>query len=120
MRGFWFTIEAVIAGVMLVSFLAFIVTTNIAVPKEELSTLAYKTLYGLNRQGLLKEHAIAGDYDAIDRHVSIYAYSHSVEICTLQACEGTKPSGSNVWVGSYIIPGSSTYSPREVKLYIYR
>jgi hypothetical protein len=119
MKGFWFTIEAVIAGVILVSFLGFLVSANLAVP-EDPALLAYKTLDSLDRQGLLKENAAVGDYAAINSHVSISAFGHSVEICSAESCSGIKPSASSVWVGSYITPGKGKYNPLEVRLYLYR
>lgn len=120
MKGFWFTIEAVIGGVLLVTFLSFLAATTIEVPPEDLTPLAYKTLDGLNKQGLLKEHAVAGNHTAINNQIRIANVKHSVEICTLVECVGEKPSGGNVWVGTYIIPGHSEYNPREVKLYLFR
>ena len=113
-------IEAVIAGAILVSFLTLLSFSNIEREETDLSSQAYRLLQGLNRQGLLKANAVALNYTAINNKVRYYAYNHSVQICTPQQCYGSQPSGSNVWVGSYIVPGEGVYSPYEVKLYLFR
>jgi len=120
MKGFWYMIEAVMAGIILVSFVSFLAVQNFAAPEEDLTERAYKTLEGLDSQGLLKGDAVARNHTNINSRVSIFAYSHAVEICSLNSCSGERPSGKNVWVGSYIVPGQARYDPVEVRLYIYR
>lgn len=112
-------LEAIIAGVIMVSFLAFVSSSNFSAP-EDASLIAYKALEGLNKQGLLKQAAQSGDFSLINNNVQVFGYSHSVQICFSSSCLGTQPTGSNVWVASYFTPGSSIYEPREVKLYLYR
>lgn len=120
MRGFWFMIEAIIAGMILVGFLSFLVTVNLSAPDEEMSMAAFKSLSDINKQGLLKEYAQDENYTAINDQVKIYSLNNSIAICTLTSCVGDSPSGSNIWIGSYITPGYNQYFPREVKLYVYR
>ncbi len=120
MRGFWFMIEAVVAGIILVSFLYFISTERIAFPEEDAGTLAYRTLEGLNRQGTLRSAAEEGNATKIDGEVSIYAFGHAVQLCQYDSCTGQVPSASNIWTGSYVTAGNSRYNPREVRLHIYR
>ena len=120
MKGAWFMIESIIAGIILISFLAFLAQHNFSFPEEDLTSVAYQTLEGLNRQGILKPNAEAGNFNAINNNIRYFSYNHSVQICTLESCSGSRPSSGNVWVGSYILAGNSVYNPLEVKLYFYR
>jgi len=119
MRGFWFMVEATFAGVILVTVVAFFVSSNIYVEEQDLTTKSYRILNGLYRQELLKQYAATGNYTAINNEVSAIGYGHSVQICTPEQCVGDPPNGSNVWAGSYISPGLGVYDPKEVKLYIF-
>lgn len=111
-------IEAVIAGMIIVSFLIFLSRTSITFAEDDLSPLAYKSLEGLNKQGLLKADASLGDFNAIKNRFSFPAHNHSIEICNLDDCVGEGLSAGDVWVGSYIIPGNAAYGPKEVRLYL--
>ena len=120
MRGFWFTLESVIAGIMVVTFMGFLVTRSFTPPPEDLTPLAYQTLKNIDDQGLLRPYAQDNNYSAIDSQVHLVSYSHSVEVCSMGTCVGSPPSGDDVWVGTFLTAGNSLYAPREVKLYLYR
>lgn len=118
MRGFWFMMEALLAGILLIAFLIFLTSTNISRNEEDPTALGYRTLEGLNRQGLLKPLAAAMNASAIDAEVRLLSFNHSVEICSFDSCIGQRARGRNVWVASYVVPGSGRYDPREVRLYL--
>ena len=118
MRGFWFTMEAAIAGIILVSFIGFLSLTSFSAETQDPSLDAYALLHDLNNQGLLKIPASENNATTINNLVT-HAYSHRIQICTATNCTGTRPSADNVWVGTYIISGNSKYAPREVRLYLY-
>lgn len=112
-------IEAMTAGLILVSFVAFLATTSFSAPPVDHTILAYRALHELDAQGQLKTAAVAGDYQAITNLVSIPSLNHTVEICTRSSCSGVQPDAPNIWVGTYFIAGEGTYNPREVKLYVF-
>ena len=111
-------VEALLSGILLIAFLIFLTSANISRSEENPTGLGYRTLEGLNRQGLLKPHAAALNATAIDDQVRIFAFNHSVEICSIDRCVGQRARGRNVWVASYVVPGSGRYDPREVRLYL--
>lgn len=121
MRGFWRVLEAVVAGVVLISFLTVITATKIWLPETPSSNeRAYAILEGLEKSGMLRNYTVALDTEGLNSEVSIYNYNHSVQICNLEGeCNGTRPSAGTVWTGSYIIAGENNYTPYEVKLYLW-
>ena len=114
-------LEAVIAGTILVSFIAAIGSFYIFAPENpDLNTRAYAVLEGLENMGLLRNYTVALDYDGLNNEVPVYNYNHSIQICDPSGtCFGNTPSKDTVWAGSYIIAGESGYTPYEVKLYIW-
>ena len=122
MKGIWYMLEALLAGIILITFLVTLKAVYLSMtPQEEASTEAYITLKELDENGLLRDYAVANDYNSLNNEISLYYYNHSVEICNSQgSCFGEKPESENVWVGSYIISGSSGFAPRTVKLYLWR
>lgn len=119
MQGFWFILESVIAGVILVTFLSFVVTTKISPSQEDLSITASKILQDLKKQDVLDRNIDPRNVAAINNQVKVFGYQHAVQICSLKECSGSPPSARNVWVASYILPGRDIYNPTEVRLYIY-
>jgi hypothetical protein len=115
-------LEALLAGIILIVFLAGLKTYYFsATPQEEASMEAFMILKELDGSGLLRNHAIANDYQGLNSEIMLYNYNHSVEICNSQGtCFGEKPFSDNIWVGSYFISGSTGFSPRTVNLYLWR
>lgn len=115
-------LEALIAGIILITFLVTLKATYLsATPEEDASITAYTTLKQLDDSGLLRSGAAAYDYDSINSEIKLYFYNHTIEICNAQGtCYGRKPSSDNVWIGSYFISGDDSYSPRTVNLYLWR
>lgn len=118
MRGFWFMVEAALAGVILVSFVAFLATSSLSAEQLDLTETAYLTLEGLNKQGLLKQDAHTNNVTAISNRIQIAGFNHSVQICTPQECVGPEPTGRNIWAASYMIAGVGVFNPKEVRLFI--
>jgi hypothetical protein len=113
-------VEAIIAGIIIMGFLVIVMTTNISAPEEDLTLRAYEILKGTDDKGSLKPLAAGYDLAGINDEVDITPYSHTVQVCNSEGvCQGARPSGKNVWVGSYLIAGNNTFQPLEIKLYIY-
>ncbi len=119
MRGFWYMLEAVIAGIIIIGFVAVVSQSYINASNEDFTLQAYQSLKGMDEQGILRPYAAAGDWGYLNSQVKIYSMNHTVEICSTSGCAGQKPDGPNVWVGSYIISGDQSYQPLQVKLYLW-
>ena|SRR3989338_1279941 len=121
MLGFVHMIEAIVAGIMLMVFLVTMTSGVLVEPQpKDLSGQAFSLLHGLDRQGLLREPANSQDYGTIDFNVRYFSYNHTVEVCDYTgSCQGVKPNVRNRWVGTYILAGSGTYKPMEVRLYLF-
>lgn len=114
-------IEALVAGIILIVFLVTIRASYLSVtPQEEASAEAYMTLKSLDQSGLLRDYAVANDYNGLNSEIKDFWYNHSVEICNPSSCSGEKPSADDVYVGSYLISGGDGYAPRIVNLYLWR
>jgi hypothetical protein len=123
MKGQWKTIEAVLAGIVVLMFLAAITSTRSgaqsAVPMQ-----GYKALSAVYEKGLLHSNAAALDTQAIDADAEATGYlagfNHTVVICNATSCIGDPPLADSVWASSVIVAGDESYAPAEVILYIYR
>ena len=112
-------LEAVIAGIIIIGFVAAVSQSYINPSKEDFSSAAYQSLKSLDEQGILRPYAAAGDWGYLNSQVKIYSRNHTIEICSPSGCAGQKPQGANVWVGNYIISGGQSYQPLQVKLYLW-
>jgi hypothetical protein len=112
-------LEAVIAGIIIMGFVAVVSQNYISTGQEDSALQAYQSLKGLDGQGILRPYAAAGDWGYLNSQVKIYGRNHTIEICSLSGCAGQKPEGPNVWVGSYLISGDQDYQPLQIKLYLW-
>jgi len=123
MQGFWRMIEAVVAGMFLISFVLIITNGNYLLrePIKDLDSKAYHILKQLDERGTLRSNVITLNYTGINSQISFYGFNHSVEICDHSGrCVGERPSQkANVWVGNYFIAGDENYDPYNVKLYLW-
>ncbi|MBU0952989.1 MAG: hypothetical protein KKA90_01030 [Nanoarchaeota archaeon] len=126
MRGFWHTVEAVLAGSLLITFLIVVSQPVFSDPQpKDQQLLAYELLHDLDLQGVLRNDAFFGNATAINSRIQIGHSNHSVQVCTASViCNGTAPEARNVWIGSYMLAGddldqNGEYRPLEVKLYIW-
>ncbi|MBL7206115.1 MAG: hypothetical protein ISS36_00780 [Candidatus Aenigmarchaeota archaeon] len=115
MRGFWYTLEAVLAGILLIGFLLAVNTFYLSPRTSE--PQPYLILKGLDEQGILRAYAVADDYSGLNSQIDT-AYNHSVEICST-GCVGEKSEADNVFVGRYFVSGENSYDPKEVRLYLW-
>jgi len=122
MKGAWKTVESIIAGVIILLFVAALGATNLQV-SPRVPVQGYRALDALYEKGTLRAYAAAMDCSAIDSLVSgtgyLHGYDHSVQVCDEQdSCCGEIPSKENVWVSSIVLAGDEEYGPVEVILYI--
>ncbi|RLI96533.1 MAG: hypothetical protein DRO99_04265 [Candidatus Aenigmatarchaeota archaeon] len=122
MRGFWLTMESVIACIIIASFLIFLARYSAMGTHEyDASSVAYDVLKSLDDRGVLREYALKGDYSGLNSQIDISGYSHVVNICgTGGDCDGPSPDSTNIWAGSYFISGRGIYNPMEVRLYLWK
>jgi len=120
-KGFWFTVESIIACSIIVSFLL-VAAKFYVIPAEsaDLSEKAYEILEGLDKQDILRNYTVSHDYSGLNSEVRLFIYNHSVQICDQAGtCYGPEPAGRNIWAATYIISGYQNYSPHEIKLYVW-
>ena len=120
MKGFWYTVEAIIAGIVVIGFLIVIskgifLAPNIGIYQTE----AMDILDDLYNKGYLRDYAVLQDNDTLDSLIST-EYNHTIQICnSVGVCTGNKPSQDNLLLGMYFVGGKSTYNPYIVKLYLW-
>jgi hypothetical protein len=123
MKGQWKTIEAVLAGIVVLMFLVAITSTRSGV-QSTVPMQGYRALFAVYEKGLLRSSAAALDVQAIDAEAGATGYlagfNHTVVICNVTACTGSSPDADSVWASSVIVAGDETFAPAEVILYIYR
>ncbi len=121
MRGFWHLVDAVMASIIMMGFVGLMSQTIIFTPETEgLNFAAFQELKELDEQGVLRDYAVAMDPIGLDSKVTLYAYSHTIQICDYSGtCVGERPEDENVWVGTYMVSGKDYYSPHTIKLYIW-
>ena len=122
MRGFWLTMEAVLACIVMALFIIAIAKSHIEATRDMGDNeMAYDILKGLDDSGALRGYAAAMDYAGLDSEVEAPGYSHSVMICDYGGtCAGSEPDAGNAWAGSYFIAGQSEYKPLEIRLYLWK
>jgi len=124
MKGAWRTIEAVIAGVVILLFAAALGSTQ-SIVKSSPPVHGYRALGAVYEKGMLRTYAAHMDFSAIDSEVAdtgyLTGFNHTVQICGASgSCAGQVPSSDELWVSRMLLSGDETYEPLEVILYIYR
>ncbi|MFH1364442.1 MAG: hypothetical protein ABIH52_02175, partial [Candidatus Aenigmatarchaeota archaeon] len=98
MRGFWYTVEAILSILLILTFLLVIKSNIVIAPQEDVSLTGYKLLRGLDDRGELRNYTVNGDYDSINNSITYYVYNHTIEICDyMSACSGVKPNATNMY-----------------------
>ncbi len=115
-------IEAILAGIIMISFLLVLALGYGKVPGEYVSLKGYEILHDLDQQGILRSYVIDGNYSGLESQIKLFEYNHSVQICDQTGnCSGSMPDAANVWIGNYyIIAGEDQYQPYLIKLYMWR
>jgi hypothetical protein len=126
MKGFWRTVESAMSVMIIMGFLVaaggvYFATTGGSEP----SPSGREKLIELDGRGELRPPAADKDYSAIESMIDVPGYSHSVMICDFGgSCWGNSSlppaSAANVLVSSYLIAGNDSYSPLEIRLYMWR
>ncbi len=116
-KGFWSIAEAAIAIVLIFSFL-FALMPGLAKKQHPDPEVAYSALGNMDIRDLRKLSE-AYDYGAIADRISVSGFRHSVEVCGYSGCKGEIPEGE-AYVATKVLAGYSSYSPRLVKVYVFR
>jgi hypothetical protein len=123
MKGQWKTLESVLAGIVLLLFLAGITSTSFQAPSDA-PVRGHGALQALLEKGTLRTYAPDMDYASIDAAAGqtgyLAGYNHSVSVCNATSCAGAVPDGDQVWASSMLISGDDSYVPTEVILYVFR
>jgi len=121
MRGSWYTLEAIMAGIIVIGFLSVLGTSVLIRENTQVyQTLTYEILSDLYDKGQLRAYAYADDYDGLNSLISV-TFNHSIEICDYDDnCVGSKPTASDIITGYYILSGNNQYEPKVVRLYLWR
>lgn len=119
MNGYLRALEAILAGIIILYFLAFIPKSLPTHSTINPTIMAYKALNSLDNSGKLREYAVAKDYQGLNSEIKLYTYNHSVQICDYTKCYGEVPKGENIWTGEYFISGKDSFHPYKIKLYLW-
>ena len=125
-KGMMHMIEAIIAIVMIMSFL--IVLKSKLQPTEDTGreqAIAAQALSTLNDQGILRSYAIDENHLGLNTQVDAVVpteFNHTVRFCYLgDRCVGDALPNKNIFTASYVIAGNQTYfKPAQVLLHIWR
>lgn len=122
MKGYIRMLEVVFAGLILVMFLLGIAATFNRATSSDIGLRFSDVLVELNDMEILRSLADDNNYSGIESEISILGFEDAVEICNRNGnCVGNRPGISeNVWVSSYFLGGLDSYSPREIRLYVWR
>jgi hypothetical protein len=126
MKGFWRTMESVLAALIIMSFLATAGNVYLANTGDgEPASNGYEKLKELDALGELRPLAAAKDYAAISSMIDAPGYNRSVMICDFSGnCWGNYTAAQlesgNVLASTYIISGHASYEPLEIRLYMWR
>jgi hypothetical protein len=123
MKGQWKTVESVMAGVVILMFVAALGATRIQ-SSPVAPANGYRALETLYKKGSLRSPAFEMDCAAIDALVSgtgyLGGYNHAVSVCNGSVCCGQVPQQGDIWTSSMLIAGKDSYKPVEVILYVTR
>jgi hypothetical protein len=124
MKGQWKTMEAIIAGVIMLMFVAALNATTVQ-PAPQGPPGGHRVLKALDDMGVLRGPACGADTASVNSLAASTGYlggfNHSVRICSASGgCAGQIPAEDNVWSYSYTLAGCDSYGPLEVVLYAFR
>jgi len=115
-------LEVVFAGIILVMFLFGIASTYNKVTSSDIGLKFSDVLVELDDMEILRGLSDSNDFTGIESEISILGFEDAVEICNSGGtCIGNRPDiRDDIWVSSYFLAGLDSYSPREVRLYVWR
>lgn len=119
-KGMSFTLEAVIAGLMIVTFMLFLFK---APNMEEtydigMSERGYYCLKSLDEDGLLREDAMDNSYTNIENNIQdcLAGLNYTIQICRDSCSTAFIPENQTTTVSNYFIAGDVSPDPLKVKL----
>ena len=119
-KGVSFTVEAVIAGLMIVSSLLFFFNSQ---PSPDTYTIGisdsgYNCLKSLDDRNLLREKAMNGNYQGIEEKIGncLPGLNYTVQLCRDSCTSDSIPGNSTVVVSNYYISGDMEPDPLKIKL----
>ena len=121
-KGFWHTLESIIAGIIVIMFLVAISSRQAYMdPGPNVIIMeGLEELRDLDKRGVLRNYVTARNNTGLDSEVQITFFNYSTSICdTGGNCNGSAPSAENVWVATYFVAGKNNYTPYEVILYLW-
>ncbi|UCD03100.1 MAG: hypothetical protein JSV63_00480 [Candidatus Aenigmatarchaeota archaeon] len=122
MKGQWKTVESIMAGMVILLFVALLISTSVQFTPS-VQTQGYKSLNILYDRGTLRAYAADMNTTAINSDIDTTGYlfglNHSVTICNASTCIGSVPDSENIWASNLLISGDEQYEPVEVILYIF-
>lgn len=124
MKGAWKTVEAVMAGVIILLFAAALGATSLQA-SPRVPAQSYRALEAIHDEGELRQHADDMNCSAIESLISatgyLAGYGFAIQVCDEQdSCCGQAPEEENVWASTILLAGDEQYKPAEVTLYVYR
>ncbi len=125
MKGFWYMAESVIAAVILISFLVIIgnKATAPAYYADDMTVKGFSILYEASQRQSFRDKVYSSDISGILNEIGITGYYYNISICSYDgSCEGYNPRNINrtVWTSMYIFSGNGSFSPKILRLYIWR
>jgi len=124
MKGAWRTFEAIAGGMLVLMFLAALMSVRYQAPQAEpgQGRSALASAFGEPEFRELASGMNATGIRALVESRGLTAgYNVSVRVCRQGGqCAGSLPGGENAWASSVLVSGDGSYSPCEVTLYIFR
>ncbi len=119
-KGMSFTLEAIIAGLMIVTFLLFLFRS----PNMEetydigMSERGYYCLKSLDENSLLREDATDNNYTNIENSLQdcLAGLNYTVQVCRDSCSTSFIPKNQTIIVSNYFIAGGVSPDPLKVKL----
>lgn len=123
MKGTWKTLESIIAGVIILLFVAGLGATRIQYPSQE-PVHGSKALQAIYEDGSLHKPAAdlnCSHVETLIRNTGyVSGYETTVRICSYNGtCCGLLPADENIYATTVILTGENSFSPYEVILYIH-
>ena len=115
-----FTLEAIISGFVIVSFLLFFFNSPVIHETYEtgLGERGFNCLKGLDESGLLREDAMDDNSTGIESNLQdcLAGMNYTVSVCRETCVIASLPENQTVVVASYYIAGDLEADPLYVKL----
>lgn len=115
-----FTLEAIISGFVIVTFLLFFFSSPVSQDTYETGLLerGHDCLKGLDESGLLREDAMEDNTTGIEDNLEdcLAGLNYNVSVCRSDCTASSLPENQTVVVASYFIAGHVEADPLYVKL----